>query len=138
MESEDSASFQDAKHFFDRDLRAWREDVRELTEHHVEFAVSEGKLLHVAFLPHDTVQVADGRVLLGDGEELRREVDAGDNGAGSSRRYRHDARAAPHVQHLLPGPNACEEHEPGRAWSRRLGERRERLPDLPLSRLDRL
>src|SRR5437016_4104812 len=42
VESEQAASFQDAEHFLNRNLRARREDVCELTEHDVELGVCEG------------------------------------------------------------------------------------------------
>src|SRR2546426_12594878 len=68
VESDQAASFQDAKHFLNRDLRAGREDVCELTEHHVELPVSKGETLHVSLLPHDVVHFGDRRVFLGDRE----------------------------------------------------------------------
>src|SRR2546428_793328 len=138
VEGEDPTPFQDAKHFFDGDLGARREDVRELAEHHVELAVCERRALHTAFLPHDVVQSRERGVFLRDREQRRRQVAAGDPGARPSRGCRRGAGAAPDVQGLRPGTQARKVHEPSRARSRRLSERRERLPDLSLGRLERV
>src|SRR6058998_3419512 len=138
VEGDQTAWFQDAEHLLDRNLRARREDVCELTEHHVELPVSEGEVLHVSLLPHDVVHRGDRCVLLRDREQLRRQVDARDDGPRAPRGDAHDAGSAPRVEPGLAGSRPRGVHEPCRARSCRLSEWSERLPDLPLARLERL
>src|SRR5205814_2797111 len=105
-EGNGSARLQDPKHLSDRSVGPWREDVPELTQHHIVGVIGEGKLLHVALAPFD-VHAGNPRVLASAFEELRRQVQAGHSGSHTGSSDSHHSGAARYVQHPL-----------SRAWTR--------------------